>query len=126
MTIRKWIMSLSLCAALLLCFVPMSAQAAGEASVNYIERSWNGTEVVSETKTMQAQPVPSNGNMTSGWYYLNGDVTNNGRVETITGDVCLILCDGYTLDVKGLYIPAGSTLTIYGQTAGTGKIYSHH
>ena len=118
-------MSLSLCAALLLCFVPMSAQAAGEASVNYIERSWNGTEVVSETKTMQAQPVPSNGNMTSGWYYLNGDVTKNGRVESITGDVCLILCDGYTLEVKGLYIPAGSTLTIYGQTAGTGKIYSH-
>ena len=125
MTIRKWIMSLSLCAALLLCFVPMSAQAAGEASVNYIERSWNGTQVVSETKTMQAQPVPSNGNMTSGWYYLNGDVATNGRVESITGDVCLILCDGYTLDVKGLYIPAGSTLTIYGQAGDTGKLYSH-
>ena len=73
-------MSLSLCAALLLCFVPMSAQAAGEASVNYIERSWNGTQVVSETKTMQAQPVPSNGSMTLGKYFLNSNVTVNDRI----------------------------------------------
>ena len=63
--------------------------------------------------------------MTSGWYYLNSNVTKNGRVESITGDVYLILKDGCTLDVKGLYVPAGSTLTIYGQSAGTGKLYSH-
>ena len=98
----------------------------GAATVTYIERSWNGTAVVYEEKTAaDAMPVPSDGNMTSGWYYLNSNVTKNGRIESITGNVNLILSDGCTLDVKGLYVPAGKTLTIYGQTGDTGKIYSH-
>ena len=67
-------------------------------------------------------PVPADGKMTSGWYYLNSNVTVNGRVN-LTGDTNLILGDGYTLTVDGLYIPAGKTLTIYGQT-GTGTINS--
>ena len=93
--------------------------------VPYVARTWNGTNVVSETRTIDATAVPSDGNMTGGWYVLNSNVTKDGRIESITGDVNLILGDGCTLDVKGLYVPAGSTLTIYGQTEGTGKIYSH-
>ena len=98
-------------------------------SVSYVEHKWNGSAVESETKTADAAPVPSDGNMTSGWYYLNSNVTKSGRIETITGDVNLILGDGFTLDVKGLYVPVGSTLTIYGQNPDSsldnGKIYSH-
>ena len=98
-------------------------------SVSYVEHKWNGSAVESETKTADAAPVPSDGNMTSGWYYLNSNVTKNGRIESITGDVNLILGDGFTLDVKGLYVPVGSTLTIYGQnpdpSLDNGKIYSH-
>ena len=94
--------------------------------VLYIERSWDGTKVVEETKYADnVTPVPSDGKMTSGWYYLSNDVKKDGRVESIKGDVYLILGDGKTLDVKGLYVPSGSTLTIYGQTNGTGKIYTH-
>ena len=104
-----------------------TAAALADGTVSYVERSWNGTQVVSTDKTQTAVPVPSDGNMTSGWYYLNSNVTKNGRVESITGDVHLILGDGYTLDVKGLYVPQGSTLTIYAQSDGenAGKIYSH-
>ena len=93
--------------------------------VPYVENSWNGTAVVSKSRYAFADSVPSDGNMTSGWYYLNSDVTKNGRIESIFGDVRLILGDGNTLDVKGLYVPEGSTLTIYGQTDGSGRIYSH-
>ena len=116
---------------LLLCAIAalglFAAAALADGAVPYVERSWNGTQVVSIDQTHTAEPVPSNGNMTSGWYYLNSNVTKNGRVESITGDVCLILGDGYTLDVKGLYVPQGSTLTIYAQSGGenAGKIYSH-
>ena len=51
-------------------------------------------------------------------------MTKNGRIESITGDVNLILGDGCTLNVKGLFVPPGKTLTIYGQSAGTGLLHS--
>ena len=97
-------------------------------SVSYIKYSWDGTKVVSSDETAyNVQPVPSDGNMTSGWYYLNSNVTKNGRVDSITGDVNLILEDGFTLDVKGLYVPEGSTLTVYARSNDdeAGRIYSH-
>ena len=93
-------------------------------SVTYVRQEWNGAEVVSTSITENIPVVPTDGSMTSGKYYLNSNVTVNNRV-LLTGSTELILGDGYTLDVKGLYVPEGSTLTIYGQTAGTGKIYSH-
>ncbi len=120
----RLLVTLLILAVLCLCASAASALTVPE-SADYVERSWNGTQVVSETKTTTAVPVPSNGNMTSGWYILNSNVTKNGRIESITGDVHLILGDGCTLDVKGLYVPAGTTLTIYGQSAGTGRLYSH-
>ena len=120
----KWMVALLLCALLALGLCTASAD--GEISdVSYVDHVWNGSAIVTEAKTHDAVPVPSDGNMTSGWYYLNSDVVVNGRIETITGDVNLILGDGCTLNVKGLYVPAGKTLTVYGQIAGTGKIYSH-
>ena len=57
------------------------------ANVPYVECSWNGKEVVSETKTENAVEVPSDGSMTSGWYYLSSDITVDSRIESITGDV---------------------------------------
>ena len=93
--------------------------------VPYVERSWTERIGVSqETKTTDALVVPDNGVMTGGWYYLNKDVTANGRIA-LKGDTNLILGDGKTLDVKGLYIPKGNKLTIYGQSKDSGKIVSH-
>ena len=93
-------------------------------SVSYYERSWDGSAVVSTQKTEEAVPVPSDGSMTSGWYYLDSNVTVDGRIS-LAGDTNLILRNGYTLDVKGIYVPQGSTLTIYGQNEDAGKINSH-
>ena len=123
MTNRKfrWMLLTLLCTVMLRVF---TSAALAEDAVPYVERSWNGTQVVSTDKTRTAVKVPSDGRMTSGWYYLDSDVTVDDRIF-LTGDTNLILGDGCTLAVEGLYIPQGSTLTIYGQTAGTGRIYSH-
>ena len=118
----KWMLALLLCAVLALCVG--AALADGTVEVSYVRRIWNGTAVVSETKTAEAVPVPADGQMTSGWYILDSNVTVDGRI-LLTGDVNLILGDGYTLDVKGLYVPFGSTLIIRGQSEDTGRLYSH-
>jgi len=98
---------------------------AAVSEVTFIERSWNGSKVVTEDRTeYDVQNVPDNGSMTSGWYYLDRNVTVNSRIY-LEGDTYLILRDGFKLDVKGIYVPKGSTLTIYGQTENAGEIYSH-
>lgn len=73
---------------------------AGSFTISYIKRAWNGTAVTEQTATIDASPVPNDGKMVSGWYYLSSDIAVNGRIESITGDVNLILADGYTLNVK--------------------------
>ena len=55
-------------------------------------------------------------------YVTNGDVTIEGRI-TVTGDVTLILTDGYTLNAKlGIEVREGNSLTIEGGTNGTGTL----
>jgi len=78
--------------------------------------------------------------LTSGWYVVNGNVgitpyldcyNNSTRRINVSGDVKLILADGATLDVThtetpsvsgGIHVPAGSSLTIYRQSEGTGVL----
>ncbi len=58
----------------------------------------------------------------TGWYYVKEDVTVSNRIEAGEG-FNLILCDGATLYAKkGIHVPAGSSLTIYSQSAGTGAL----
>ena len=109
--------------------IEFRAQSSATDSVIYIERSWDASEkkVVSESKPAEsAAPVPDNGNMTSGWYYLDKNIKVDGRIN-LEGNTHLILCDGCKLDVKGIYVPKGSTFSIYAQSDGedAGKIYSH-
>ena len=105
--------------------VPCTALAA-QGDVSYIKRSWDGKKIVSTSQNAEANPVPADGHMTSGWYYLDSDVKVNRRIS-LTGDTNLILGDGHTLDVKGIYVPAGTTLAVYAQSDGdqAGKIVSH-
>ncbi len=57
-----------------------------------------------------------------GWYVVSGDVTISSRV-TVTRDVHLILADGYSLTVTGgINVSEGNSLTIYGQSGGTGAL----
>ena len=77
-----------------------------------------------ETSTAPAYIVvtSSTTTMNNGWYAVNSNVTVNNRIEVI-GTVNLILCDGATLTVpKGLHVPSGVTLNIYGQISGTGVL----
>lgn len=78
--------------------------------------------------------------LTSGWYVVNGNVgitpyldcyNNSTKRINVSGDVKLILADGATLDVThtetpsvsgGIHVPAGSSLTIYRQSEGTGVL----
>ena len=69
--------------------------------------------------------------LAAGTYVVNSDVTYTSTV-TITGNVTLILADGYTMTVGtsesringyGINKPSGTaTLTIYGQNAGSGAL----
>ena len=97
----------------------------GAEQINYVERSWDGTQVVETTKTVACTPISMCGkSIGSGWYYLNTDKSygSSSRVE-ISGEVNLILCDGITLTCNnGINVPEGSTLNIYGQAGGTGKL----
>ena len=79
-------------------------------------------------------------NLPGGWYVVNSDVALTTKLN-FTGDTHLILADGKTLSIDasgdsdpnnfylGLSCRDGSTpyeLTIYGQSAGTGKVTSKH
>ena len=61
-----------------------------------------------------------------GWYVVDANVTlGSDATIRVTGDVKLLLCDGVTLTVgNGIYIKKGSSLSIYGQSGGTGKLVS--
>ena len=94
--------------------------------VSYYVRGWNGSEVTKEEKFTDdgVFALPESKDLAAGTYYLNRNVTIDGRAS-LKGDTELIRGDGFTLDVKGLYIPDGSKLTIYGQAEDSGRIYSH-
>ena len=56
------------------------------------------------------------------WYVVSGTVEISSRV-TVTGNVHLILQDDCTLTVNGgIKVVSGNSLTIYGQTKGTGTL----
>ena len=96
--------------------------------VSYIDENGKEQSCLAYTE-LKTGELPSGcsgwDNLPGGWYVVNSNVTVDGRIN-LTGDTNLILGDGYTLDVKGIYIPQGSMLTIYAQSDGetAGKIVS--
>ena len=63
--------------------------------------------------------------LTSGWYVVDSNLTYNaaaGRI-TVSGDVNLVIADGCLFAVqKGIAVNSGNSLTIYGQSGGTGTL----
>ena len=58
----------------------------------------------------------------STWYVVNSNVTISDRI-IVTGDVHLILMDGASLKASaGITVNGDNSLTIYGQSEGTGKL----
>ena len=107
--------------------IPVNAGAAG--GVEYIYRSWNGKKVVEETRicTNYTDIAEHSGNyLAGGWYVVTRSMTLNDRLFIDDFDIHIILCDGATLTCKkGICIKSYARLHIYGQSGGTGKIYSH-
>ena len=105
-------------------FAPAQAYAA---NVEYVDRSWDGTSVVSVTQMASAQRLTDadEDDLTSGWYVADETYTYGiyDRWE-INGTVNLVLCDGVKIHCKdGIHVPAGSTLNIYCQQGGTGASF---
>ena len=60
--------------------------------------------------------------LTDGWYYTAASMKIEKRL-TVQGDVNLILTDGYDVILHGgIRLPAGSSLTVWGQAGGTGYL----
>ena len=119
---RKWkqrLCSLLLCGAMLAGLCPTAL--AEDVSISYLDE--NGDVQSCETyATVTADRTDWNtSDSPSGWYVAQSTV-NIGRV-TVTGDVHLILTDGCKLDAtSGINVGEGNSLTIYGQTEGTGTL----
>ena len=94
-------------------FATVTAWAQG---VNYIDAAG-----VTQTCDSYATLTGSETTWT-GWYVADGMVEIPGRVTT-SGDAHLILKDGATLTIpKGITVTEGNSLTIYGQSGGTGQL----
>lgn len=103
--------------------------------MSYLNLYWDDTQkqVITENKTVSnpTAVAASDTAWNAGWYVASGEVTISSRI-TVTGDVHLILADGCVLTVNGgiqvqdddTNIDNGSpnSLTIYGQSGGTGKL----
>ncbi|MBQ9904184.1 MAG: hypothetical protein IJM47_05300, partial [Synergistaceae bacterium] len=95
--------------------------------VSYIERSWDGSKVVSTDKQVNATPVTSNTTSftNNGWYVVKTNVEINERIN-VSGTANLILADGATLtNDKGIEVAEGNTLNIYGQANDTGTFSAY-
>lgn len=97
---------------------PVSTLVAGtEDSVDYVDEDGQ-TQTCTEYTTVAAATTT----WSNGWYVVTGTVTLDDRVE-VSDSVNLILADGAELNAtKGIGVTAGNSLTIYGQSEGTGKL----
>ena len=104
--------------------VAAPAQAAVE-TTSYINASGNPASV-------SANVIVSSGTATMGssWYVCKSGTLNMGEFNVNSGSTAnLILADGCVLNTygilsygNGMYIPAGSTLNVFGQSGNTGKL----
>lgn len=96
------------------------------ADAYYINRTWNGTEVVSESEpyTGTSVKLPESGGAINGWFYVDENITVNSRLLIASGHtVNLVLVDGVTVTViGGIDVPDGATLHIYGQSRDSGNL----
>ncbi len=86
-------------------------------NVSYLDENGNQQTAGSATVVESSTTTWS-----TGWYVVNSNVTISSRV-TVSGEVNLILADGYTLTAsQGITVDGSNSLTIYGQAGGTGTL----
>lgn len=109
--------ALALILAVLMTVGLLTIGAAADDNVEYIDAS--GTKQTCEQATkVEASDTAWN----DGWYVVSSDVEITTRI-TVSGEVNLILADGCTLTAqKGISVTSGNSLTIYGQSGGSGAL----
>ena len=110
-------------AALLLMMLLTTATAWAEnVTVSYIDADGQTQSVSATVLTGSESDLGSDEQTT--WYVVNSNISHSGKI-TFYGNVNIILADGYTMttssDDDGIY-GFGATLTIYGQTLGSGTL----
>ena len=116
---------------ILLLLLPVTALAQ-KTNVPYIYYTWdNDTQTcIPNNGTAQTATVVTTGVTQWGgdesdkeyWYVVNDEINITDRI-TVTGNVHLILADGCNLTAsKGINVSAGNSLSIYGQTDGSGAL----
>lgn len=97
-------------------FTPIYTSCDRFAEISYLDA--DGT-----LKNHSAESIPSStSELSGGWYMVNSNVTTDMRY-ICSGEVHLVLCDGCTLTApKGIEVNAGNSLTVYGQSEGTGAL----
>ena len=104
-------------------------------NITYISRSWDGTKVVDKEVTVKAKWL-NKIQIAKGYSRYMGEKSEEGEYWYVTGNhtieggielenyhtLNLILCDDATLRVKYIQIRDLSTLRIFGQKRGTGKL----
>ena len=98
-------------------------------NISYIDANGNpATCIRAEVVTTSMEGISSNlddkghFNCDNDWLVVTGDVTLNGAKCTNLYDKKLILCDGATLTISERMWFTNTSLTIYGQSGGTGKL----
>ena len=82
------------------------------------QNSPENTQIV----TADTTSLGISGNAEEQWYIVLGDVSFNSNLA-VNGDVHLILADGSSLTANGgIRVSSNNSLTIYGQTQGTGQL----
>ena len=90
--------------------------AAEPAQTSYVDENGASFEVAAEPVTSELTA------WSTGWYVVSSDVEIADRI-TVSGEVNLILADGCTLNAtKGISVTSGNSLTIYGQSGGSGAL----
>ena len=119
MRTQKWL-ALLVCAAMVIMMLPATAWAAD--NVSYLDASGDEQTCTTATEVTTEYLEGNSYTLSAGWYVVQGEVTAASRI-TVNGDVHLILADGCTLTAsKGIGVSPGNSLTIYGQSAGTGTL----
>ena len=124
-------------------YAEWSGANSSSSEIGYIECSWDGTKVVKTPRTetkfsdrnLANRVLESAGSFNYIWlhqgtFYVDGKLNIDGYLYIEMGSrVNLILCDGCELKVKGIVVQGRSTtdgtistLRIYGQDKGTGRL----
>jgi len=123
----KKILSIITAAVMIFCLMPpVRSFAADKRTVEYIDYVSVGNNKYKERKkTAECTVIDSAtdiSELSKGWYALGEDVSTRSRIN-ISGDVHLILTDGYTLTLdEGMHLGVNNSLSIYGQSQGTGRL----